>query len=68
MTVSAMRLLEKFGVEFRLLPNESCCGYILYILSDLETAEEIAQRNVKTFEDGRDEARNHDMPRLLSSL
>lgn len=49
MATSAISLLEEAGTDFRLLPNESCCGYILYTTGDVEGAEEVAQENIQMF-------------------
>jgi len=51
MATSAISLLEDTGVDFRLLPNESCCGYILYTMGDVEAAKELAQKNILMFEE-----------------
>jgi Fe-S oxidoreductase len=47
---SAIKLLEDSGREFRLLPEESCCGYILYTMGDVEGAKEAAKENIQKFE------------------
>ena len=51
MATSAISLLEDTGTNFRLLPNESCCGYILYTMGDVEGAKEVAQENIHMFEE-----------------
>ena len=51
MGLSAISLLEDTGIDFRLLPNESCCGYILYTMGDVEGAKEVAQENIHMFEE-----------------
>lgn len=51
MGLSAISLLEDTGMNFRLLPNESCCGYILYTMGDVEGAKEVAQENIHMFEE-----------------
>lgn len=51
LAASAVKLLDESGVEFKLLSNESCCGYILHVHGDFEKAKEIAQENMKTFKE-----------------
>ena len=51
--ISAIDLLEETGTDFRLLPEESCCGYILYTMGDVEGAEKVAQENMQMFEEAR---------------
>jgi len=51
MATSAISLLEDTGMDFRLLPDESCCGYILYTMGDVEAAKEVAQENIRMFEE-----------------
>ena len=51
MATSAISLLEDTGMNFRLLPNESCCGYILYTMGDVEAAKEVAQENIRMFKE-----------------
>jgi Fe-S oxidoreductase len=51
MAISAISLLEDTGMNFRLLPNESCCGYILYTMGDVKAAKEVAQENIRMFEE-----------------
>jgi Fe-S oxidoreductase len=51
MATSAISLLEDTGMNFRLLPNESCCGYILYTMGDVEAAKEVAKENIRMFEE-----------------
>ena len=48
---SAIDLLEETGTYFRLLPEESCCGYILYTMGDVEGAKKVAQENMQMFEE-----------------
>ena len=40
------KLLNTAGVEFMLLPEESCCGKIAFSAGDIKTAREIAEKNV----------------------
>jgi fumarate reductase (CoM/CoB) subunit B len=49
MATSAINLLGDSGVDFKLLSDESCCGYILYTMGDVEAAKEIAQKNMQMF-------------------
>jgi len=51
MATSVISLLEDSGKDFRLLPKESCCGYILYTMGDVEGAKEVAQKNMQMFEE-----------------
>ena len=51
MATSAISLLEDTGMNFRLLPNESCCGYILYTMGDVEAAKEVAKENIRMFKE-----------------
>jgi fumarate reductase (CoM/CoB) subunit B len=51
MATSAISLLEDTGTSFRLLPKESCCGYILYTMGDVEAAKEVAEKNMLMFEE-----------------
>jgi fumarate reductase (CoM/CoB) subunit B len=48
---SAIRLMKDTGINFRLLPNESCCGYILYTMGDVEGAKEVAKENIRMFKE-----------------
>jgi len=51
LATSAAKLLDESGVEFKLLSDESCCGYILHVHGDFEKAGEIARQNMKTFKE-----------------
>ncbi len=42
---SAM-LLNEAGVDFMLLPSESCCGNVAFSAGDVETARSIAEKNI----------------------
>ena len=44
---STARLLNTAKVGFMLLPEESCCGNIAFSAGDIETARDIAEKNVE---------------------
>ena len=48
---SVIKLLEDSEKKFRLLSEESCCGYILYTMGDIEGAKEVAKENMQKFEE-----------------
>lgn len=46
---AARELLDKKGISYRLLDGESCCGYTLYNLGDMEAGNHAVERNIEAF-------------------
>jgi len=46
---SAAYCLNKRGIEFSFLSDESCCGVMLFLLGDEESAQKVVDANVKKF-------------------
>ncbi|MHA1131795.1 MAG: (Fe-S)-binding protein, partial [Candidatus Helarchaeota archaeon] len=49
--VATAELLNKMGVPFQILKEESCCGSPIYMTGQAEKAKELAKQNVKIFKD-----------------
>lgn len=49
--ISALELLEDSKIEFSIMPEEICCGFPLYTQGYVKEAHELAQQNVKMFEE-----------------
>ncbi len=47
--ISALELLEGSKIEFGILPEEICCGFPLYTQGYIKEALDLAQRNIKMF-------------------
>ncbi len=50
-TRSAVRLLNRLGIEPVILPQERCCGHDLFWNGEQETFERLARANTQAFED-----------------
>jgi Fe-S oxidoreductase len=46
---AARELLDKKGIAYRLMDGESCCGYTLYNLGDIEAGNSAVGRNIEAF-------------------
>jgi|GEM_PF-673305 len=46
---SARMLLDKKGVSYKLMTGESCCGYTLFNLGDIDTAYKAVDKNIDAF-------------------
>lgn len=49
---AARTLLDRRGIRYYSLPDETCCGYTLYNLGDLAAANEAIDRNIARFRQG----------------
>ena len=49
--IATAEILNSLQVDFRIHPNESCCGSPVYMTGQTEKAEKIAEENVKMFKD-----------------
>ncbi len=47
---AAVQVLNKLGIEFRLLQDEGCCGIFLYDGGYFDKAESVFKKNVERFE------------------
>lgn len=41
--------LNKMGIDFSVLSDESCCGLMLFDLGDSESGEKVVEKNIKKF-------------------
>ncbi len=48
--ISTISLLNSLNDEFQILKNESCCGSPVYMTGQVDKAKEIAEMNMKKFE------------------
>ncbi|HTY90170.1 MAG TPA: (Fe-S)-binding protein [Methanocella sp.] len=48
---AARELLDKKGIKYKLLEGETCCGYTLYNLGDIDAGNAAVDRNIKAFRD-----------------
>ena len=46
---SVMECLNKKGIEFSVLSDESCCGLMLFDLGDIESGKKIVEANIRKF-------------------
>ena len=46
---SVSKALKKKGIEFDVLSDESCCGIMLYIINDVESADKVVESNIEKF-------------------
>jgi fumarate reductase (CoM/CoB) subunit B len=46
---AAGALLDKKGVPYRIIDNESCCGYTLFNLGDIDAGNKAVDKNVEAF-------------------
>jgi glycolate oxidase len=47
---SVMRILQAAGIDFTTLgAEESCCGYLAYLVGDMDTFDKVAEENLKKF-------------------
>ena len=46
---SACNCLDKKGIDYHILSDESCCGVMLFLLGDEKTGHEVVDKNVKKF-------------------
>jgi len=44
-TEASLKILNSFGIEPRLLPNEKCCGHDVLWTGDIETFKKLAEHN-----------------------
>ncbi len=46
---AVINLLNKKGIDFTVLSDETCCGLMLYYLGDDETGDKVAKANIEKF-------------------
>ena len=49
--VSTVKILNKLGIDFKILDGESCCGSPVYMTGQLDEAKKIAKSNIQVFKD-----------------
>ncbi len=46
---SIINILKKLKIDFRISPNEGCCGYFIYNTGNHEAARQVIKQNMKEF-------------------